>query len=574
MVILVQAMFLVAGALPAGAQSANVVPSGGSPAAVADSFKERKIAKPTELPEIVIQEESGGTLKGGKGVTFTLKKVRFEGNDIFSSEELQEELWDYLNAVVEVSALQKLADKITRFYKDKGYFLTRAYLPPQSIKGGELLIKVREGRLGEIIIRGNKRYSRDLIRNTLKIIRGEGAVRTADVERALLLLTDIPGLTVKATFKPGAKPATSDIVLDVTEDRPVKAGLDFDNFGSEFVSRERYGITASTGNLTGMGDSFSVRGVTGNDFLTGLFYGQAEWIQPLNYHGTRLGVYYQHMAYELGQELKRLDFTSRTNAGGLYVSHPLLRGRYVNWSVQGGMDMKNLDNSIFNQSIGEDKLRIAHVGTTFQWVDVLGGANTIRLKGHQNLGNVLGGMPDDFKDTVRQPCDIVYSKLDFDASRIQDIFGHANLILAGAGQWTNDRLPSSEMISIGGASTVRGYDQGEFSGDAGYYLTTEAQVPFPGGENLRWYSEGKTLSETLAFAAFWDYGWVGVNDKLQSERAVDAKHIGGVGLGLRFNYNPFVRLRFDWAKAVSGNEPRDKSVEDNGMWYLQCVMAY
>ncbi len=574
MVVLVLAVAFMTAAAPVLAQMTEVPPQG-STAAVEESFNERGAPRPEELPEIVIQEETGRTLKGGEGVTFHLEAIRFEGNRIYTDEKLERQLWEYIDGIVEVSALQMLANDITRFYKEQGYFLTRAYLPPQTIKDGEILIKVREGRLGEIIIRGNKRYSRDLIRNTLKIVRGEGAVRTTDVERGLLLLTDIPGLNVKATFKPGEKPGTSDIVLDVSEEYPVHASLDFNNFGSEFVSRERYGATGSVYNLTGLGDSFTLRFVTGNGFIDEMYYIRGEWVQPLGYSGTRLGLYYQHLYYELGAEAEILDFSSRTNAGGLYVKHPFIRGRYLNWYVSGGFELKNVKNEIATyNNVGEDKIRAANVGTSLQWVDVFGGANNVGLRGYQYFSGVFGGMDEAHNDTVRIPTEVVSSKFEVDASRIQDLWGHASLILAGRGQWSPDRLASSEMIAVGGSSTVRGFEQGEYTGDSGYYLTAEAQVPIPGTRNIRWYDTGKTVFDTLALAAFYDYGFVSINDKLRAERLIDDTEISGLGVGLRFNYDPYVKLRVDWAKSVGETEPRDESVEQNGIWYIQCQVSY
>jgi hemolysin activation/secretion protein len=43
-----------------------------------------------------------------------------------------------------------LADAITSKYRDQGYFLTRAYVPEQDIKGGVITIKIIEGYIGQV----------------------------------------------------------------------------------------------------------------------------------------------------------------------------------------------------------------------------------------------------------------------------------------------------------------------------------------------------------------------------------------------------------------------------------------
>ena len=216
------------------------VPDRAKPGAVEKSLEPKAVPTVTKLPEITIEDEKGKRFKGAAGMKFFLEDIVFEGNRVLSSEELREVVGGYLGKTIEVNALMEIADKVTAYYKKQGYFLSRAYYPPQTIKKS-VKMKIREGHLGEIIIKGNKRYSREIIRNTLKIIRGEGAVRTADIERGLLLLMDYPGLSVKATLKPGERPGTSDLVLDVKEDFFLKFAFDVNNFGSEYTSKHRLG---------------------------------------------------------------------------------------------------------------------------------------------------------------------------------------------------------------------------------------------------------------------------------------------------------------------------------------------
>ena len=553
----------------------SIVPDGGMPGAVERSLKERKIPAHTQLPEISVQEEEGATFKGGEGVTFRLSKIRFEGQRVFADQDLQEIVAPYVGQTLEVSALKDITDAVTRFYKENGYFLSRAYVPPQSIKEGEVLIKVREGRLGEIIIRGNKRYSRELLRNTLKVIRGEGAVRTADVERGLLLLTDIPGLKVKATFKPGERPGTSDIVLDVFEERMFSIGADFNNFGSQYVSEERYGVNAEARNLLGYGDLLTVRGVTGSEGFDGLFYGAVDYSLALGSKGLRAGAHYEKLKYELGEELEVLNFAGHVNQGGVYLTYPIIRSRYLNWNVKGGFDAKNVKNEIWDQMTGKDKLRYAHLGTSVQWLDTWGGSNFISLTGYQNFPTVLGGMAEGYANTVRLNTETTYSKLEMDAQRIQQIpFGGLVFMLYGHGQYSHDRVPSSEQISIGGAGSVRGYDQAEFSGDSGMCLTTELRIPIPGTRNLHWFGSKKTVWETLQVAGFMDYGTASINNPYPSEISEDNSDLCGAGAGLRFTYSPYVRFKLDWAKSIGGDDPKDEDVDEDGVWYVQVALQY
>ena len=48
--------------------------------------------------------------------------------------------------------MQKIADLITDEYRAKGYATSRAYIPPQTMKDGVLVIRVVEGRLGSLTL--------------------------------------------------------------------------------------------------------------------------------------------------------------------------------------------------------------------------------------------------------------------------------------------------------------------------------------------------------------------------------------------------------------------------------------
>lgn len=544
------------------------------PGAVEKSLKPAPVKELPKLPEITVEEDERGVLKGAAGVKFQLRDLLFEDNWIFSSEQLKAQVAGYIGRTIEINELSKITDILTAYYKKRGYFLSRAYIPPQTIKDGVVLVKLREGRLGEIIIKGNKRYSRELIRNTLKVVRGEGAVRTADVERGLLSLMDYPGLHVAATFKPGDRPGTSDIVLDVKEDRFYKVGADYNNFGSKYVSEHRIGVSADLYNLAGWGDALYFHAVGGLEGLDKLNYGRLEYVLPLGYTGFRMGLFYNQMNYELVGDLSALEAEGQLEGGGIWFSYPIIRSRNLNWYIDAGFDIKNVSQDILGDSVGKDKLRYAHVGTTLQWIDVLNGTNSVSIRGYTGFAGMLDGMDQDYKHTIRQDTEVVYNKAEIEVYRIQQLPCGFAALLNGVAQYSRDRLPSSEEISIGGAGTVRGYAQSEFSGDSGLYANAELRIPILGLTDFKWAGKGKTVGETLQLAAFYDFGLVRISDPLPGELSLDKTQIGGAGVGLRFNYSPHVRFKVDWAKHVNGEDPHDSRDESDGVWYFQAAISF
>ena len=532
------------------------------PGAVEKSLQPAPEVKVAPLPEIIIQEESDKPLLDS-GVTLDLNDVKFDEGLIFSPEQLKAVVANYVGTTITVGELSKLTAAVTAFYREKGYFLTRAYLPPQTIKDGVVAIAVREGRLGNIIIKGNQRYSRDLIRNTLKIIRGEGAIRTDDVERALLLLMDNPGLTVKVTFKPGDRPGASDIVLEATEAFPINLQIDYDNFGSRYVSEHRGGIGVRVNNPLGFGDSLSLRGVSGFS-SEGLLYGRGEYVAPLGYSGLRFGVAYSYMKYNMGRELSILNAGGTSQGGSLWLNYPIIRSRNVNWYIEGGVDAKDVAQSLFNQEIAKDKIRQARIGTTVQWLDTLNGSNTIALKAYQGFAGILSGMDQNYTGTIRSNTDIIYNKIEADVSRVQAFPYNFYLLINGSGMYSAQRLPSSEQFHMGGMGSVRGYAAGEFSGDSGVVAQAELRIPILGA----------SLAKYVQLAGFYDCGWLWVSKPLVGERSLDGTRLQGAGAGLRFAYSPYLHVKVDWAQSFDSQPPRNIEDKNNGIWYFQATLSF
>ncbi len=550
------------------------VPSQVKPGAVEQSLEPERFPEPGRIPDLIIRDRQKGEIEAAPGVSFTLKDVRFQGNTVFSSDTLRRLVADHIGQSIQVETLTTLADRITQYYKQNGYILSRAYVPPQTIKN-TVVIKVREGRLGDVIVQGNQRYSDRLISNTLQIVRNRGAVNLKDLERGLLLLTDIPGLEVKATLKPGTDPGTTDIVLEATEDRGYHVGFDYNNYGTDVVSEHRFGVSTSATNLTGMGDLFTVRGVTGEEGFSGLLYARADYSMLLGYEGARWGLYLQHLEYELQEEFEVFDYEGRSFAGGAWVSYPFFRTRQFSWWGEVGVDVLNQEQEIMGEDIGEDRVRPFHVTNTFQINDRFGGRNSLRLNAVFNKDSFMGGTDNEDEDFIRQESEFNFFKLELDVARYQKLPAGFGLILSAFGQASGDRLPSSQQLAMGGQGTVRGYEQSEFSADTGAYFNAELRIPILGAETVKWFGTGKTIGETLQLALFLDGGFANINDTLSdSEEEMDDADFGGGGLGLRFTYPPWFNLHADYAHHLFGDDPQDEDVEDNGIFYIRASFIY
>jgi hemolysin activation/secretion protein len=162
-----------------------------------------------------------------------VRTFRFSGNTLLSAEELEHLLSPFCSKSCTIVDLRQATALVTKAYHDRGYKLAKAYLPVQRIDNGIVMISILEGRIGQIIITGNRNYSERFIRNYL--LRGETeAELTVDkLEGALLLLnTRFSDLKVTANFTTGLAPGTTDLQVRVDDGSPLHGALSANNYGS------------------------------------------------------------------------------------------------------------------------------------------------------------------------------------------------------------------------------------------------------------------------------------------------------------------------------------------------------
>ena len=539
------------------------------PGVVQKSLEQKQFKQPAPMPEISIQTETGAKIKGGAGVTFTLEDVKLQGNEVLTAQALQVVIRPYLGKEITVNTLQEIADKITTFYISKGYILSRAYVPPQEIKDGRALIMIREGALGRVIVKGNQRYKKEMIARVMDVVKDRGAVRRSDLERALLLLTDYPGMTVKADLMAGERPGTTDVVVHVNESKIWGLGVDYNNFGSRYVAQDRYGLKADLYSPFGWGDELRLNYVMGQDDQ--LYYGRGEYTFPINYMGTRMGLSYSRSDIQAGRELRAQDYEGESDSGSVWISHPIIRTRLFNWYVNGGLDLDHSKADAMYQQIYNDRLLNARIGTEVDWIDDLYGNNSVYLNVTRGIKNsTIASTLNGKSRFTKVEAGLQRYQMVPTSGLVDWLKYDSTLIFTMNGMYSTDRLPSSQRISLGGEGSVRGYEQSEYSGDKGIYGTLEFRLPV-------WRPDCEWMSPVahygvLQLAAFIDSGYVSVNDANVSE--IKSASLSGAGLGLRFQLAPYMIMKVDWAKSVGGKDPNVKNYRQDGVWYVQFSAFY
>lgn len=212
---------------------------------------EKKIEKPS------IEEESAEQKPLVESEQKTLiQNIQVTGATLVSEKEIREITKPFENQQLSIKDMQKAADLITGIYRQKGFITSRAYLPPQKIEQGILVIKIIEGRMGGVEVRGN-RYSKTKILLSRLTLQKGNPFNYNTLRQGLSRLNRNPDRESRAVLFPGKEAGETDMVLEIKDRLPVHIGFDWDTFGSRYINKQRFNLKFVHNNLLGFDDNLT-----------------------------------------------------------------------------------------------------------------------------------------------------------------------------------------------------------------------------------------------------------------------------------------------------------------------------
>ena len=517
-------------------------------------------AAPANPPTFEVQQQLLPPLVLPGGVKVKPLSFKISGNTAFSEASLAALLTPYVGQDLDLAGLDQVAGIISKYYRAQGYFVARAYLPEQEIASGNLQIAVIEGSLGVIKFTpvGATRLSDARAESLLAGAAPIGAlIKEQNIERGLMLLNDLPGVEVKSTLIPGATPGSSDLVVEATEGRLLNGSIDGDNYGNKYTGSARVGATANLNDPLGLGDQLVVRALTTG---AGLKYGRAAYNAPVGNLGTKLGVAFSRLDYRLGKDFAALNGTGKSTVSSLYAVQPIVRSRNDNLYVTLTYDSKRLTDDQLGANVANKKIGVWALGLSGDMRDALGGGGLTAAGLTYGRGNldVSGNANYAANDALTARTAAVYSKVNYNASRLQRIDDDWSVYASVSGQNASKNLDSSEKFVLGGLG-VRAYAQGEAAGDSGTLLNFEARYNIPG------FEFGK-----LEITGFYDYGLIQLHkttwlkwQPVGLPNFSNSYSLSGAGVGLNIYKENDFSVRSSLAWKVGSNPGHDALGRDS-----------
>jgi hemolysin activation/secretion protein len=508
------------------------------------------------------------------GPTVTLQRVLFDGNTAVSTAELEAVAAPYLNRPLSGDELEDLRYKATLLYVNRGYISSGALIEGQTLKNGELHIKIVEGRLSDVKVTDNTAEAhKDEMLGRLRPLRDsyikgrlagdtDEPLNTHDLqERYVLLLNDPLVERLNGTLMPGLHPGEAVLDVKVVRARPYGVYLGADNYSPPYVGSYAGRMGTWVSNLSGFGEridfNFSATGGS-NTYNTGIDI-------PLNPQGTRFAFRYTNSNNTLVEPpFNSQNVNSNIISYDGQLSHPVYRDLTqkatlgLNFNVR--QDYATIDGTVPALLAGNSQGKTQET-VVRAWQDYIRQAPSYDLAFRSTFSvgvNALGATVSNqnigdgrFFDWLGQGVGR------YRLPESEYIPAGTFISLSGAVQVSDDKLLPLEKMAIGGVYTVRGYRQNYLVRDQGFYTALELSYPlYPLWGGVLDPRHGLYLVPFVNYGGAWDYN--------QS-----ATYVSSAGLGLDLQYETFNASLY-WAERLdSYHLPRGTpyDLQDNGVTF-------
>lgn len=501
---------LLAAALLATAAQAQTPPDAGS------LRRQIESQRPAPPPAPAPARPAPVPLKLPDQVTVQVNRFAFVGNTLVDQARLEAVVAPFLNQPLGFGDLQRAAAAVAEAYREAGW-VVRTFLPQQDVTGGTVTIQVIEAVFGTVRIQGEaRRTPPERLRRIVDAVQAAGQpVNGPALDRALLLIDDLPGLTARGSLAEGQREAETDLLMQVTDGPLLSGDAGLDNTGARSTGSERLAASLSLNNPTGQADlgQAMLLHTRGSD------YARVGYSLPIGARGLRIAANASHLRYRLvTPEFAAVGARGTSTSAGLELTYPWLRSRTANAYLGLSAEAKRFDN----QSGGVTATRYGTQTVTanlsgHRFDEWQGGGSTAG-----NLGLVVGrvdlaGSPNEAADAASLRTAGGFVKLRYGLSRQQVLDKRWQVFASFSGQLASKNLDSSERFYLGGANGVRAYPSSEGGGSEGQLLSIELRA---------------RVSETLGLTAFYDHGQVRVNRQNAIAGAARLNHFSLQGAGV------------------------------------------
>lgn len=439
---------------------------------------------PKQEPKVstTVQPQQNPELAALLATPLTPTRFDVSGVGAVPFDEIAAFFFPLAGKAITVADLLKAADACTGAYKKHGYALSFCYIPTQDFAGGVVKVIAVEGYVAEVKIAGDAGKLEKRIRAIAARIAADRPLRQATFERYSQIMGLLPGTRIAINVPvPTTTDGATRLELQVAHKR-------FDgNYAVDFNHPGVQGLGSFNANaLTPLGEQWSISALYPPGRGSQRFYAGG-YSQMLGSDGLTLRLDASRFRGE-PDDRQLPDFLRHDVAQdrqSISLRYPLLLRTTRALFAGGGVYAADQSDRYLNTITGamlesRTQARVAHVELDY----AAASANASRraslgvARGFDTWGassRTITNLPG---PTLPAPSDVAFTRYNLSYAQSKVWNNRFGAVFSMAGQYSGDRLPTSEQIAFGGPRFALAYDPGSASGDSGWGAAIEFNRSF------------------------------------------------------------------------------------------------
>jgi hemolysin activation/secretion protein len=505
-------------------------------------------------------------------VRFDISGYAVQGNTLLPAAEIARIVSPFSGRARDFGDVQRALEALENAYRSRGYSAVQIYLPEQELAKGEITLRVIEARIRRLEIQGNKFFSDSNVQASLPSLSVGTSPNSSAVANNLGIVNENAAKQTSVTLRAGDKEGEVDALVEVSDEKPTKTFVIFDNTGSASTGYYRVGIGYQNANLNDRDSAMTLQFITSPDHLREVGIYSIGYHLPLYAQGGSMDFVVGYSDVDAGTTQTTsgpLSFSGRGGVLGARFNQHLDRVAGYDHKLVWALDHRMYRNTCALGAFGATGCGTA--GATFSLSPVsltYGGSfsaaasqTALYLTGSANIG---GGSYGDSGalGRARFGAKARYSALRLGASHSRALDGDWQLRARFDLQHTSEVLVGPEQFGIGGANSVRGFLERERADDRGHSGSLELYTPEL-SPSLGW------KDWNIRLLAFYDIGRTSRVNPQPGEQVHNG--IASAGIGVRLSQQKALSLRFDLANI---RDPGGTRVRDHWRFAFASVFSF
>lgn len=437
---------------------------------------------------------------------------------------------------ITIGQIETVANRITTFYRERGFILAKAYIPKQQVRDGVVNLTLLLGMLGDVNVNtgANNVYKADQIKSAFDDLMTK-PVTSAAVEERLFLINDFPGLTVDGYFEPGYQVGDTRLNINIRQETAWNVNLRLDNHGTEETGRYRAYADFQTNNLLGNADYLQAAILYATQPANTEYY---RVLYETNIFSPRLKLLLEQSRNQFTVEDRSQtvafnvsgDVTVNAVTGKYVFHHTRTEDTNTEIRYEDLYSKTQLGDYVDPSGANDDKLRNLSLGYNYDFLQ----EEKSRL--HQGSIKITKGTfvsgEEPNQDTSYHILNANYSLLTF--WKIPFFDSNSRVVFRTNLQYsTANKLPPAMLFAVGGPTRVRAFASNVFNGDYGLYAGVDWVFNSPDLFDFTLF--GSNFKDIAKPVVFFDAAY-GVQKTLVQDYDNSKISLTGAGIGLQFAY--------------------------------------